>query len=53
MARRIIKLICTVADVINNDPDIGHLLKLVFIPDYNVSVAEIIVPASDLSQHIR
>lgn len=52
MARRIIKLICSVGDVINNDPDIGNLLKLVFVPDYNVSVAEIIVPAGDLSQHI-
>eukprot|EP00271_Cylindrocystis_brebissonii_P014161 TRINITY_DN35420_c0_g1_i1.p1 TRINITY_DN35420_c0_g1~~TRINITY_DN35420_c0_g1_i1.p1 ORF type:complete len:1046 (+),score=242.32 TRINITY_DN35420_c0_g1_i1:158-3295(+) len=52
MARRIIKLICTVGDVINNDADVGHLLKLVFIPDYNVSVAEIIVTAADLSQHI-
>lgn len=51
-AKALIKLICTVGDRINNDPDIGNLLKLVFIPDYNVSVAELIIPASDLSQHI-
>ena len=52
-ARRIIKLITTLADCVNNDTEVGPLLKLVFIPDYNVSVAEIIVPAADLSQHIR
>ena len=52
-ARRIIKLITVVGDTVNNDAEVGSLLKVVFIPDYNVSVAEIIVPAADLSQHIR
>jgi len=52
MAKRIIKLVCSVGDKVNNDPDVGDLLKLVFIPDYNVSSAEIIVPGAELSQHI-
>ena len=52
MAKRIIKLVSAVGDKVNNDPDVGDLLKLVFIPDYNVSLAEVIVPASELSQHI-
>eukprot|EP00951_Prasinocladus_malaysianus_P020928 scaffold172313_cov40-Prasinocladus_malaysianus.AAC.1 len=52
MAKRIIKLISAVGEKINNDPDVGDLLKLVFVPDYNVSLAEAIIPASELSQHI-
>nr|ABB88567.1 PhoB [Chlamydomonas reinhardtii]ABB88568.1 PhoB [Chlamydomonas reinhardtii] len=52
MAKRIIKLICAVGDKINQDPDMGDLLKLVFLPDYNVSSAEVIIPATELSQHI-
>jgi starch phosphorylase len=50
--KRIIKLIHVVGGKINNDPDIGNLLKLVFVPDYNVSISELIIPASDVSQHI-
>ncbi|RLV92507.1 Glycogen phosphorylase [Spathaspora sp. JA1] len=52
MAKTIIHLINKVGEVINNDKEIGNLLKVVFIPDYNVSKAEIICPGSDLSNHI-
>lgn len=52
-AKRIVKLITDVAAVVNEDPDIGELLKVIFVPDYNVSAAEMLIPASDLSQHIR
>jgi len=52
MAKRIIRLINDVATVINRDPDTKHLLKLVFVPNYRVSVAEIVIPAADIAQHI-
>ncbi|TYI81714.1 hypothetical protein E1A91_D05G172700v1 [Gossypium mustelinum] len=52
IAKKIIKLCHVVAERINNDNDIGDLLKLVFIPDYNVSVAEMVIPGADLSQHL-
>lgn len=51
-AKRIVKLITDVGATINNDPEIGDLLKVIFVPDYNVSVAESLIPASELSQHI-
>eukprot|EP01116_Phalansterium_solitarium_P018910 TRINITY_DN5153_c1_g1_i2.p1 TRINITY_DN5153_c1_g1~~TRINITY_DN5153_c1_g1_i2.p1 ORF type:complete len:936 (-),score=339.56 TRINITY_DN5153_c1_g1_i2:247-3054(-) len=51
-AKLIIKLINSVAERVNNDRSINGLLKVVFIPNYSVSLAEIIVPASDISQHI-
>jgi starch phosphorylase len=52
IAKMVIKLITTVSQVVNNDESIDGLLKVVYIPDYNVSLAEIITPASDISQHI-
>ncbi|XP_022879079.1 alpha-1,4 glucan phosphorylase L isozyme, chloroplastic/amyloplastic isoform X2 [Olea europaea var. sylvestris] len=51
-AKRIVKFITDVGATINHDPDIGDLLKVVFVPDYNVSAAELLIPASELSQHI-
>ena len=52
MAKTVIHLVCSVGEVVNNDKDVGDLLKVIYIEDYNVSKAEIITPASDISEHI-
>ena len=52
MAKTIIHLINSVGAVVNKDEDVGDLLKVIFLEDYNVSKAEIIIPASDVSEHI-
>ncbi len=51
-AKKVIKLLNTIADKVNHDPDINALLKVVFVENYNVSYAEQIIPACDLSEQI-
>ncbi len=52
MAKLIIKLITSIAEVVNNDSDIRGRLKVVFLPDFNVKTGQIIYPAADLSEQI-
>ena len=52
LAKNIIKLINLVSNTVNNDKEVNPYFKIIFIPDYKVSTAEIIIPAADISQHI-
>jgi starch phosphorylase len=52
MAKRIIKLVNSVAEVVNHDPDVDGRLRVAFLPNYRVSSMEIIAPATDLSEQI-
>eukprot|EP00826_Nyctotherus_ovalis_P006952 TRINITY_DN1169_c0_g1_i1.p1 TRINITY_DN1169_c0_g1~~TRINITY_DN1169_c0_g1_i1.p1 ORF type:complete len:839 (-),score=216.63 TRINITY_DN1169_c0_g1_i1:147-2663(-) len=51
-AKKTIKLVSMIANIVNNDKDVGNLLKLVFLPNYSVSNAQVIIPAADISQHV-
>jgi starch phosphorylase len=51
-AKAIIKLITAVQEKVNSDAAVGDLLKVIFLPNYNVSAAQVIIPATELSQHI-
>merc|ERR1712061_493384 len=51
-AKTIIKLVGNISEVVNNDPDVSPYLKVAFVPNYSVTVAQFVVPASDISEHI-
>ena len=51
-AKRVIKLINSVAAVVNSDPDVAGRIKVVFLPNFNVTISELVVPAGDISEQI-
>ncbi len=52
VAKKIIEMICALSDLVNNDPDMKGRLKVVYLEDYNVSMAEVLMPAADISEQI-
>ena len=52
MAKKIISFICSLADMINNDPDCKGKLQVIFVEDYNVTMAERLIPSADISEQI-
>ncbi|MDT0687750.1 glycogen/starch/alpha-glucan phosphorylase [Autumnicola psychrophila] len=52
MAKRIIKLITAVGDLINNDPEVNKILKVIFLPNFSVKLAQHVYPGADLSEQI-
>ena len=52
VAKHTIRLINQIANVINNDKETNKYYKVVFVPDYKVSIAQLIIPAADISKHI-
>lgn len=52
VAKKIISFIVALAEMINNDPDVNRFLKIVYIEDYNVTKAELLMPAADISEQI-
>lgn len=52
LAKKTIEFCHAIANLINKDPDVSKLMRIVFLPNYNVSTAELIIPGTDLSEHI-